>query len=600
MPISPTGIGMNFNVRGMTQRSTRPFRILVLADFSAGTRETSAPHGLVTPSNYGDVSQRLATTLDLDVDNHLVPRGAPQRVRLPLADLSDLSPAGVIANVSELTTLYLFRERLQLYLRREISTEEFVAGLASYQFADALIPHVQRCRDAIHTSTASVPNPSAPPPKSVTDVDRILDLVARARPDDAPSTPRSAVDTVAASLGAMHAIPSAASNAITQSIREVTDLLNRQISAILHHPHVVEAESTWRGLRFLLDRTVTGAVEIELIDTPFAAIETALNQHLNVPGATPSTAPSLIVIDFEFGSDTADVTLLQRIGTLAMEAQIPCVFSAKPDFFGEVPDDARPLPFLGTVLDQPRYTAWRSLRDKECARWLCGGFNPMVLREPYTPANTRGLDYTEASVPANARAWGRPGWMIATLVARSVNLTHWPTQITGMQYGQLTQLPLHSVASAHAGEAQIPLRSVLTMQNADDLAQCGLASLLCQPNRDSAYLLYAPTLRRAQSAADHAMDTGLVSLPYQLFVAHITETVRADRDLWSGELSGTETAEHMQQTLNELLADTGPNHAAHVQLTPDPDRRNRSLLQLDLHAGHDILNGASVQMTLPV
>jgi type VI secretion system protein ImpC len=595
---------MNFNVRRVPERPHPSFRILVLADFGAGARDEAVARGVVTPDNYGDVSQRMATELDLEVQNHLSARARTLRLKVPLADLSDLSPAGLIANIPELTTLFLFRERLQLYLRQEIGADEFLAGLASYEFADALAPFVKRCRDAVRAPApepARAPNPQdRNPPRTPVDsgTNRILDLVETA-PAAAPVKSASGVDLLAASLTSARGIPAAARSAVGNAAHDVTALLNRQISAILHHPDFLAAESTWRGLRLLLDHTVNGAVRVELIDAPRGTLESALTRRLNEPAGHDDSPPGLIVADFEFGADAADIAQLQRLATAAYEAQVPLAASASQDFFGQSSDPARPLPFVGTLLDQPRYTAWNALRDKECARWLCLGFNHFAARDAYTAENTRGLDFTEATASADNTAWGRPGWIIAALVARSVNQTHWPTQITGMQRGQITQLPLRAIAVQQAGDTRISLRAVLTMQNAEDLAGAGFAPLLCQANRDCAYLLYAPTVRRPSShARDSASD--FVSLPYQLFVARITETLRADRELWSGSLSPSETAEHTQQTLNSLLADTGPNHAAHVTLAPDPDRRNRSLLQLDLHAGGDILNGAAVQLTIPV
>ena len=50
-------------------------------------------------------------------------------------------------------------------------------------------------------------------------------------------------------------------------ISQIDQKLSRQLDAIMHHPEFQEIESTWRGLKFLVDRTdFRRNVKIELLD----------------------------------------------------------------------------------------------------------------------------------------------------------------------------------------------------------------------------------------------------------------------------------------------------------------------------------------------
>lgn len=97
-----------------------------------------------------------------------------------------------------------------------------------------------------------------------------------------------------------------------------------------------------------------------------------------------------------------------------------------------------------------------------------------------------------------------------------------------MDNGQVENLPLYSVSSPDAQEIQIPLEAMLSAQLAKDLAGSGFTSLICKPNRDSAYVLRAPMLHRAEVYDDEsatATSHAMTHLPYQLLASRISEAV---------------------------------------------------------------------------
>ena len=97
-----------------------------------------------------------------------------------------------------------------------------------------------------------------------------------------------------------------------------------------------------------------------------------------------------------------------------------------------------------------------------------------------------------------------------------------------MDNGQVEDLPVYTVSTPGSQEMQIPLEAMLSGQLAEDLAESGFTALICKPNRDSAYVLRAPMLHRAEVYDDEAATAtskAMTRLPYQLLASRISEAV---------------------------------------------------------------------------
>lgn len=590
------GMSSNFERRGARSQPQVTFNIAVLSDFSAGSgaRHHDAPV-YVTKDNLNTTLDYFGATLHLDVENFLHREQAPLQIAIRVTDLSDLSPAGVVAHVPELTAIFLFKERVQSLLRQEISSAEFTAGLPAYESCAALIPALRRCRAAL-TPARNTPT-AVSNPRGNNEVDRILDLVATPGQPMAPVT--QGIEAVLHSISSprkANALPVE----ITQVLNELTALLNQQITAVLHHPRFQRLEATWRGVKLLLAHAAGQDVKVELIDTSRDQLTEAFQARVSDVNnlAKDATQLGLVLVDFEFDSSSHDVNVLHALGQAAQAAQTPTVFSVRADFFGTAPDHNHSLPYIGTVLSQPRYSAWNALRSKECARWLCGAYNALLLRAPYSCENTRGLGYTEHVAERDNNLWGNPGWALAWLIARSMTNTHWPTQITGMQHGQITGLDVLAYRNRN-GEVAIPLHALLSIENTDDLAKFGFAALTCQPNRDAVYLLNAPTLRMPESNAGRTAQD-LTSLPYQLLASRVTALLGVQHDFLMDSGNSNQIAINARNVLDNILADTGPGAHAEVRIHADREHPERHQVDLELYTGSDILNGASLRLSVVV
>jgi len=381
------------------------------------------------------------------------------------------------------------------------------------------------------------------------------------------------------------------------------EVLADQVDAIMHHPQFQALESTWRGLRALVDRTnFRKGATIELLDTDRDGLEQALQRvaRSELDGLT-EVALSLVGLDFAFANTTRDLELLQGLAEQAEQMQVPLLTSVGHEFFGldEAPEAAR-LPFMGRFMEQQQYIKWRSLRQKDCSRWLAVAFNRFLLREPYGEKDRHGCGMAEQVTAVDQLLWGSPVWAVTALVTGSHVRTGWPTEITGMDNGCIEDLPIHEVAGDGARTVRIPLESFIPDKLARDLAEVGFVTLSCPPEGDCAYLFRAPILHRPPHySREDATEQSRVmaTLPYQMLASRVADMLGRSKAALAGGASADEVKGTLQALLLVLIADTGPQAGVGVEL-----RQEGSQLLADLHirTGARVMNSVELNFTIPV
>ena len=167
--------------------------------------------------------------------------------------------------------------------------------------------------------------------------------------------------------------------------------------------------------------------------------------------------------------------------------------------------------------------------------------------------------------------------------------------------GQVEDLPLYSWAEPNEQEMQIPLEAMLSGQLAEDLAGSGFTPLICKPNRDSAYVLWAPMLHRPEvygDAAATAASRAMTHLPYQLLASRISETISSNiPQLRSASLSADDLGNAIGKLLEQLVANTGAGAGVAVEVQKEANESGKRQVDLGIHTGEEILNGADVRLS---
>lgn len=151
--------------------------------------------------------------------------------------------------------------------------------------------------------------------------------------------------------------------------------ISQQLDAVMHHPDFQRVESTWRGVKSLIDQTdFRQNVRIELLDiskdhlvqdfedAPEIAqsglyLHTYIQEY-DTPGGEPIAAA---ISNFEFDRSPQDIALLRNISKVSAAAHMPFIGSVGPAFFGkDSMEEVAAIKDIGNYFDRAEYLKWKA------------------------------------------------------------------------------------------------------------------------------------------------------------------------------------------------------------------------------------------------
>lgn len=568
-----------------------PYRIVVVGNFSGHPHDSPARSIRVSKDTIQQAPRQLGTRSFLEPINCLEPHTRTLRVDLSIADIKDFTPERLVAAIPELASVGRLRDILDDACEGRITPEQTTERLAPLRGV-APLARVFRVFDG---AMAAGQGPASAP--SIPDgLDALIDFGGSNSTSSAPRT--GALDAILDSL--THNIVARPSDAAHEARRLAQTMLTAQLDEILHAPAFQQLEAAWRGLKFLVERTAGRTpIHIDALDVAKADIAQGLARLLETRDA--GNAPQLVLIDYEFANTTADLDLLQSLASSAEAGRFPLLTNASWRFFGLDSLDAlaHRESMLG-LFDTSVFDKWNSFRQKDVARWVTIAFNRFLLRNEYTATERDAAGYAETITDRSQRLWGNGAWAVAGLIVQSTARCHWPTQITGTGNGRLEDLCVYDSADRRM---RLPLEVYLNDTQAEDLAECGILALVCVANRDTAFVLYAPTAHRPRRYGGHMADRNsrmMSTFPYQLLATRIADAVAANRTRLTAHQSPHEIQENLEDFLLRLIGDTGPESAVDVQMMAEPQPPYKLFANLGITMGRSILGGASVELSFLV
>ena len=183
-----------------------------------------------------------------------------------------------------------------------------------------------------------------------------------------------------------------------EMIASIDQKLSAQVSAILHNPDFQKMESSWRSLKFLVDRTdFRENIKISVLNCQQAGFVGRFRgcagsaQVRPVPhglfrGIRPVRRTALRGHDRQtmiLARGPQDMKLLGYVAAVSTMSHAPFIAAAGPQFFGVDSFEALPgLKDLHSIMEMPQYTKWQSFRASEDARYV--GHDPAQV--PVAPA----------------------------------------------------------------------------------------------------------------------------------------------------------------------------------------------------------------------
>lgn len=379
---------------------------------------------------------------------------------------------------------------------------------------------------------------------------------------------------------------------INTAIAQIDAKLSKQLSAIMHHPDFQKLEGTWRGFRYLVFNSETGATlkirvlnasKKELAKDLESAVEFDQSQlfkkmyegEYGQAGGEPFGA---LIGDYEFSQHPEDMEMLEKVAGVAAAAFCPFISAASPKMFGlnDYSELAKPRD-LEKIFMAPEYTKWRSFRDSDDSRFVVLT-NPRTLaRLPYG-SNTKKIEefgYEEAELGARGEAkpmshnqftWMNSAYVLGARLTDSFAKHGWCTTIRGAEGGgKVEGLPTYVFTSEDGdSDTKCPTEVPITDRREAELSKLGFLPLVHYKNTDYAVFLGGQTAQKPKlydkpaATANARLSAGLPYIMASSRIAHFLKVIA--RDKIGSKMERSDVEDFLKRWLSEYVcADAKPS-----------------------------------------
>lgn len=349
--------------------------------------------------------------------------------------------------------------------------------------------------------------------------------------------------------------------------------MSSQLDEILHNQKFQELESTWRGVKLLVDRTdFRKNVKIEMLhmskaearesfeDSPeliqSPVYKKVYSDAYDQPGADPYAA---IVSAYEFDNSSADIALLQNFSKVASSSHCPFIASVGPKFFGkDSMEEWKKIPDLSAYMETADFAKWNSFRQTEDARYVGLTFPRYMARLPYDSENNpvSAFDYNEkvSGADHDKYCWGSAAFTFASNMVRAFQTDGWSVQIRGPQAGGMVEdLPVHLFDVGKGKQMKIPTEVPIPETLEFECANLGFMPLSHYQGSDYACFFSANSTQKPQiyDDADATANSRInARLPYIFLASRIAHYLKV---MQRENIGATKDSSVIQDELNRWL-----------------------------------------------
>jgi len=340
---------------------------------------------------------------------------------------------------------------------------------------------------------------------------------------------------------------------VDKMIAELDAKLSLQVDQVLHHPDYQKLESSWRSLKFLVDRTdfrennkivMFNASKADLLNdfedapelTKSGLYKHAYTAGYGVFGGEPVGA---IVGNYQFSHKPQDMKLLGFMASLAAMSHAPFVSAASPEFFGvesftELPN----LKDLKSIFEGPQYAKWRGFRESPDSRYVGLTSPRFLLRLPYGQETVPIKEFTYNETVTDhheSYLWGNTAFAFASRLTDSFAKYRWCPNIIGPRGGGAVEdLPVHVFEETGAMQQKIPTEVLISHRKEFELAEEGFIALTMRKDSDNACFFSAQSCQKpkffGQSKEGKDAETNYklgTQLPYMFVISRLAHYIKA-------------------------------------------------------------------------
>ncbi len=365
-------------------------------------------------------------------------------------------------------------------------------------------------------------------------------------------------------------------------ISEIDRRLSAQVNEILHATEFQKLESSWRSLKFLVDRVdFRENIRVEMLnvskedllkdfeDAP-EVVKSGLYRliYSNEYGVFGGKPYGMLLGNYDFGPGPQDIELLRKCAAVASMAHAPFIANAGPEFFGEESFLTLPhLKDLKSLFEGPQYARWHSFRESEDARYVGLCMPRFLLRQPYGEKTipVKAFNFNEDVVGHHERyLWGHASTAFATRVTDSFAKFRWSPNIIGPQSGGAVEmLPLHQYEAMGEIQTKIPTEVMLTERREYELSEEGFISLVFRKDSDNAAFFSANSTQKPKffgstpegKAAETNYRLG-TQLPYMFIITRLAHYVKVlQREQIGSWKERSDLERELNQWMSQYIAD---------------------------------------------
>ncbi|EAT13270.1 type VI secretion system contractile sheath large subunit [Bermanella marisrubri] len=379
-------------------------------------------------------------------------------------------------------------------------------------------------------------------------------------------------------------------------IAAIDEKISQQLDEVIHAAEFKKIESSWRGLKFLVDRTdFSQNIAIEMISTTKDELiedfedapdvtRSGLYRHVYSAeygqfGGKPYGA---IIGGYSVNPTAQDMRLLQDMASVSAMSHAPFIASAGPKFFGLDSFQGMPaLKDLESIFEGPQYVKWNGFRDTDDSRNVALTVPRFMLRAPYGEDNqVKEFNYQEGiQTEFEKLCWGNAAYAFAANMSRSFAKYRWCPNVIGPQSGgEVLDLPVYKYQENGETKVYSPTEVMLSDRQEFELAEQGFVGLIARKGTDNATFFSANTCQKPKffgnSPEGKQAETNFklgTQLPYLFMIDRLAHYIKV---LQREHIGSWKTKNDLDRELNNWVRQYVAD-----QDNPPPEVRSRKPLR---------------------
>jgi type VI secretion system protein ImpC len=365
---------------------------------------------------------------------------------------------------------------------------------------------------------------------------------------------------------------------ISARVAQIDHLISLQLNEVLHNPQFQKLESTWRGLKYLLDQSETGTMlKIRILNASkkdllrdlqrapefdqSAMFKKVYEEEYGIFGGEPFGA---LVGDYEFSKHPEDLELLEKVSQVAASAHAPFLSAASSELLNMQSFTALDQPRdIGKIFDSTEYAKWKGFRESEDSKYVALTCPRILMRLPYgkETAPVEGFNFEEGvdGTDHNKYLWGNAAYALAAKMTQAFSTYGWCVAIRGVEGGGLVDgLPSHTFRTDEGDVAlKCPTEIAITDRREKELADQGLVPLVhCKGTDKAAFFSIQSCNRPKLYDSDAATANARISaqLPYMMATCRFAHYLKAMmRDKIGGFMSREECYRFLNRWIGQYV-----------------------------------------------